>query len=134
VTRPRSNSYPGVDRVPQPIHRGATFTEEEKIMSVDAITKTPNKLLTSLKALIADGSISVWSIDSEGDFLHSGHQVRDVCCFKTEVQEGRLRFVRRWFKDALKTDEASAELHAHAVRMLMIHGGSLLTSIEVPQP
>ena len=100
-------------------------------MAVIAKTDSPNTLLARLKKRIAEGTIRSWSVDDDGDFCHDAAQVKNKCCFRPEILDTELRFNLKWYKDVSKEPEFRAELHAHAVRMLMIHGGDGVESIEV---
>jgi hypothetical protein len=98
---------------------------------IKAYTGDPDALLNSLKDGIRIGGIRSWSLDKDGDFRHEAAQVKGVCYFRPKVLDGELRFTFGWITSAPETAEARAELHAHGVRMLMMHGPSV-TSIEVP--
>ena len=101
-------------------------------MSVTAHTATPKALLKSLTDKIADGTIGSWIVDSEGDFCHQAAQLKGQCCFKPSMVIGALHFNVRWYQGVVKDPELAAQLHGHAVRMLMVHGPDQVTSITVP--
>lgn len=111
-------------------------------MGVSAYTSDSDALLARLKKRIEDGDITSWTVDDDDDFCHKADQVADICCFRTETLDDKLYFKTRWYKRAKLTAEergtitaeSRAELHGHAVRMLIVHGGSTVTSIRVYLP
>lgn len=111
-------------------------------MAVSACTSDPAALLARLKRKIANGEIASWTVDGDGDFCHKADQVAGICCFRPEALDDRLNFNTKWYNAATEraeergttTEESRAELHGHAVRMLIIHGGLKVTSIKVKLP
>ncbi len=100
-------------------------------MAVIAKTSRSADYLAWLKTEIGNGGISSWNIDSDGDFCHEAKQVKGKCCFRPEVLDSSLKFNIRWYKGVEKDLELHAELHAHAVRLFMIHGAEVVTSIQI---
>jgi hypothetical protein len=61
-------------------------------MAVYVYTKTPRRLLRSIREAIADGKIDTWECDDDGDFTHTPPQWERKAWLRPQVEANRLVF------------------------------------------
>lgn len=95
---------------------------------------TPGSFLEWLKEQIRGNTIRSWSVDANGNFLHHAQQVDGFCGLQSStIGANAIRFSVGWVVNRIshltaeEKAEMAAELQAHAVRMILIHGVTLST-------
>lgn len=89
-------------------------------MALHIKTKTPKKLLTTLKSAIDDGRATTWVYDSEGDFTHTSEQwIRKAWLRPKVVEKSELIFFILAPKETVLTAAVYAVYHARLVETLL---------------
>ena len=85
-------------------------------------TSAPHKLLGQIKSKIAEGHITTWACDSDGDFTHSPPQwIRKAWLRPTVVEGKALQFGIIFPNGAQAGREIYAVYHGRFTEMMLAH-------------
>lgn len=90
-------------------------------MAVRAFTSDSRYLLLALKKAIADGTITTWQIDNDGDLTHTSAQWEGKAWMRPKVLEDRLLFNIIAPKDDGVSKAVYGVYHGRLVQTLLIH-------------
>lgn len=108
---------------------------------INVKTNNPHTLLNQIKAAIAAGHVTTWSVDSDGDFTHTPLQWKGLAWLRPLVVPGEeLQFRIIFSSSAKDRTEVYAVYHGRFIEMLLAHfdksfesvsASALLTSVEL---
>lgn len=90
-------------------------------MAVRAFTDNPQALLSALKKAIADGTITTWRIDSDGDLTHTAEQWARRAWMRPKILEDRLLFNIIASKGEKMSKTVYGVYHGRLIQTLLIH-------------
>lgn len=91
-------------------------------MAIIVRTATPLSLLTSIKTGIAEGRVTTWSIDSDGDFTHSPEQWIHKAWLRPRIVRSEFLVLNALSpKDTRMSSVVYAVYHGRFIEMLLSH-------------
>ncbi len=99
-------------------------------MAVRAFTDNPRELLSALKKAIADGVITTWRIDSDGDLTHTAEQWARRAWMRPKVLEDRLLFNIIASKEEKMSKTLYGVYHGRLIQTLLIHFDSKMKTVS----
>jgi hypothetical protein len=104
-------------------------------MAITITTSSPQKLLDSIKAAIADEKIKTWSVDDDGDFTHTAQQWRYRAWLRPRVSNGKLRLTIMAPKDTAMSKATYAIYHGRFIESVLSHFDDQVDSLHAsPMP
>jgi hypothetical protein len=98
-------------------------------MAVRAFTNEPKDLLLAIKKAIADGVITTWRIDADGDLTHTSTQWKGKAWMRPKVLEDRLLFNIIASKNEEMSKAVYGVYHGRLVQTLLIHFDTKMTTV-----
>lgn len=96
-------------------------------MAVRAYSADPERLMRSIRKKISDGGIKTWSIDEDGDLMHTPVQWEGKAWMRPRIQEERIVFNILGNKGAIMTKAIYAVYHGRLIEMLLTHFDDQIT-------
>jgi len=98
-------------------------------MAVRAFTSEPQQLLSALKAAIASGKITAWTVDADGDLTHTSEQWRRKAWMRPKVLNDRLLFNIIAPTGREMTSAVYGIYHARLIQTLLIFFDRMTTTV-----
>lgn len=94
-------------------------------MSINLDTSDPSKLLTEFKAAIAAKKIVTWSVDSDGDFIHTPEQWKNLGWLRPHIRQGSLVMTFIGRQTPPSTREVFAVYQGRFIESMIVHCSKL---------
>lgn len=97
-------------------------------MAVRVMTNTANELLVALKSGVANGDVSGWKVDIDGDLTLSGTGLANQAWMRPKILSDRLLFNIIGKTGQNLSTKTYAVFHARLIELLLLHFDSQFQS------
>jgi hypothetical protein len=90
-------------------------------MALSVVTQRPRALLRRIREAIAEGTVTTWRVDGDGDLTHTSEQWGGRLWLRPTVDDAELRFTTVPPQETRISTVAYAYYHGHFIQMLLTH-------------